>query len=234
MIRLICMLSNFYTYKQQAINLREQGFTYSEIISSLQVRIPKSTLSTWFKNITLSEKAKKRLNTIINEKIKTAHQAALYTNKINRKRYLKEVEERVTHLKNFKKDIDIAKIVLAVLYLGEGAKGKRRAFMLGNSDPKIIRLFLRLMRKCYTIDESKFRCTLQCRADQDIPYLEKYWTAITNIPPSQFYKARIDPRTIGKKSKKPEYKGVCRIDYFSADIYNEIEKIIEIVCDMGL
>ena len=78
------------------------------------------------------------------------------------------------------------------------------------------------MRNCYNIDESKFRCTIQCRADQDIPYLEKFWLRLTKIPKKQFYGARVDPRTIGKPSLKPDYKGVCRLDYFSARIYNEL------------
>jgi len=228
------MVSKFISYKKEAIALRKQGFTYSEIKNALGVLISKSTLSTWFKGLKLSANSQKRLSNAINERTKIAHRAALLSNKVKREKYLKGVENRVIHLKKFSDDIDIAKIILAVLYLGEGAKGARRSFMFGNSDPKVIRLFLKLLRECYVIDETKFRCTLQCRADQNIPFLEKFWRDVTNIPPAQFYKARIDARTIGKKSKKPEYKGVCRIDYFSADIYCEIEKIIEIICNKGL
>ncbi|PIR44326.1 hypothetical protein COV23_00575 [Candidatus Wolfebacteria bacterium CG10_big_fil_rev_8_21_14_0_10_31_9] len=105
--------------------------------------------------------------------------------------------------------------------------------MFGNSDPNIIYLFLKLLRYCYDIDENKFRCTLQDRADQNIKKLEKFWRLVTKIPKKQFYKARIDPRTIGKISKKPEYKGVCVIDYFSADILNEFKKIVEVIYKNG-
>jgi len=101
--------------------------------------------------------------------------------------------------------------------------------MFGNSDPPIITLFLSLLRRCYNIDENKFRCTLQCRADQNIPKLEKFWSQVTKIPMPQFYKARIDPRTIGKPSRKPDYKGVCRIDYFSGDIFMELKQIMEVI-----
>lgn len=231
------MVSKFFKYKLRAIELRKQGFTYGEIRKCLNVKIPKSTLSIWFKGLHISLKAQTRLNSVISFKIKKANTAALLANRKKREIYLKGIINRILCLKKYlesEKDTDIAKIILAVLYLGEGAKGKRRSFMLGNSDPKIIKLFLKLLRKCYPIDENKFRCTLQCRADQDIKTLEIFWSNITGIPLSQFYKARIDPRTIGKKSKKPEYKGVCRIDYFSADIYTEVEKIIEIICNMGL
>ena len=57
----------------------------------------------------------------------------------------------------------------------------------------------------------------------------KFWSKITNIPLSQFYKARIDSRTIGKKSKNLNYKGVCRIDYFSAEIAIELMQISKII-----
>lgn len=59
--------------------------------------------------------------------------------------------------------------------------------------------------------------------------LEKFWSSLTKIKPSQFYKAQIDVRTIGKKTIKLHYKGVCRIDYFNADIYNELKVIGEII-----
>ena len=93
----------------------------------------------------------------------------------------------------------------------------------------VIQLFLNLLRYCYDIDETKFRCTLQCRADQDIKKLEKFWSQITRIPLSQFYKARIDPRTNGRPSRNLDYKGVCRIDYFSADIFMELKQIVAVI-----
>ena len=228
------MISKFISYKQKAINLRKRGFTYGEIIKSLNVCIPKSTFNVWFKNLTLSNIACNRLNNARSLKQKESHMRALEANKKKRENYLEEIKKRTKYLEKYLDNNDIAKIVLAMLYLGEGAKNSGRAFMLGNSDPKVVKLYLNLLRKCYIIDEKKFRCTLQCRADQNIPKLESFWNKVTGIPKTQFYKARVDPRTIGKKSKKPEYKGVCRIDYFSADIYNEIEKIIELICKTGL
>jgi len=228
------MTSTFIYYKQEAIILRKKGFTYGEIKKYLGIPIPKSTLSLWFKRITLSNIACNRLNNARSLKQKESHMRALEANKKKRINYLEEIEKRTKHLEKYLDNNDIAKIVLAMLYLGEGAKGPRRSFMLGNSNPKVVKLYLNLLRKCYIIDEKKFRCTLQCRADQNIPKLENFWHKVTGIPKTQFYKARIDPRTIGKKSKKPEYKGVCRIDYFSADMYNEVEKIIELICKTGL
>ena len=227
------MKAQFTKFKKDAIMLRKSGRTYSEITAQLGVKIPKSTLSTWFKHITLSPRQKIRLDRIIKNNIRKGVMIALASNRIKRAKYLQEVYSRVEYLGKIFENKEVAKISLAVLYLGEGAK-TRSSIMFGNSDPLIISLFLRLLRYCYSIDESKFRCTLQCRADQDIKKLEKFWSHITKIHLNKFYKAQVDPRTIGKISKKPEYKGVCRIDYFSADIFNELMKIVEVIDKTGI
>lgn len=48
---------------------------------------------------------------------------------------------------------------------------------------------------------------MQCRADQNIEDLEKYWLSKVKIPREQFYKAQVDHRTIGKPTKKRIIKG---------------------------
>lgn len=223
----------YTSYKPEVIALRKQGKTYGEIQKAIGLKIPKSTLSNWCSSVSLTYQQKLNIENKIISNINRGRMIAIEVNRIKRAAYLKSIEKKVLHLKNKLKDKDIAKIALAMLYLGEGLKRKNASIMLGNSDPEIIKLFMKLMRHCYDIDETKFRCTLQCRADQNIKKLEKFWSNITKIPLDKFYKAQIDPRTIGKKTKKTDYKGVCRIDYFSGDLFNEIIKITEIL-SMGL
>ena len=215
--------------KNKAIALRKKGKTYGEIRNTLKMPLPKSTLSLWFKDIKLSNRQKINLRENIKNKIIQGQIKAHKQIKEQRRKYLQEVEGRVIHLKIAMENKDAAKIALAMLYLGEGFKHRKGSMAFGNSDPGTIKLFMKLMRRCYEIDESKFRCTLQCRADQNIRKLEKFWSEVTDIPPNKFYGARIDPRTIGIPTKKLEYKGVCKIDYFSADIYNELIKISEVL-----
>ena len=222
------MLSTFSHHKKRAIELRRLGKSYGEINNFLNAKIPKSTLSHWFRNIYLSEKQKNRINLLTLDRINTARVKAIAVNKAKRNNYLKHIREKVVHLPIFLNNKDVAKTALGMLYLGEGSKTRRGALMFGNSSPDIIKLFLKLLRNCYDIDESKFRCTVQFRADQNPKILEEYWSYITKISKSHFYKTSVDMRTVGKPSRKPEYKGVCRIDYFSADIYNELI----ILCDL--
>jgi len=223
------MRSRYYHLKPKIITLRKTGRTYSEIRKIIGIDIPKSTLSNWCGNIPLSSQQRQRVEHLMKIGTDKGRATALVVNKLKREKYIRSVKDRVIHLADKLKNRNTSKIALTMLYLGEGSKNNRGSLMFGNSDPLIVRLFLNLLRYCYNIDEKKFRCTLQCRYDQNIPKLEKFWSKITGIPPSQFYKARIDPRTIGKPSKKLDYKGVCRIDYFSGDIFMELKQIIVVI-----
>ncbi len=214
--------------REQVIKLRRQGKTYSEIQSRLGLIIPKSTLSYWCRNTPLPLNYQRKIQEYNKINLNKARKIALIVNKIKKEKRLQLILSHNLHLSGILKNQDVAKVALAMLYLGEGSK-ERGALTFANSDPFIISLFLRLLRYCYNLDESKFRCTLLCRADQNIKKLEEFWSQITKIPLSQFYKARIDPRTIGKPSKKLNYKGVCRIDYFSTDIFIEMTQIPKII-----
>jgi len=216
--------------KNQAIKLRKKGLTYSEIVSLLNVRIPKGTLSFWCKNLTLPNDYQKKIKNINKLNLEKARVKAIEAAKTTRQKQIDAIKIENGHLLRDIQNINVAKIALAMLYLGEGSKNRKRGSLsFGNSDPKVITLFMDLMHKVYKLDESKFRCTLLCRADQDIEKLEKLWSSITKIPLAQFYKAQIDPRTIGKPTKKIDYKGVCKIDYFSAKIFAELLEIPNIL-----
>jgi len=228
------MKSKFYSLKSKIIQLRKTGKTYGEIIKLVNKNIPKSTLSDWCSEIYLSSEQRKTIDEKIKNNCEKGRAVAWAVNKERRKKYLESIIERNKHLSGVLRNKDVAKVALAVLYLGEGSKRKNATVMLGNSDPNIINLFLKLLRFCYKVDEKKFRCTLQCRADQNIILLNNFWSKVTEIPLSQFYKARMDPRTIGKPSKNLDYKGVCRIDYFSADTFTDLMEIGKIVCSEGL
>jgi len=229
------MKSHFYSLKPRVISLRKSGKTYGEIIKLIGENIPKSTLSDWCSKIYLTSNEKQIIDKKIKENCKKGMEIARIINKRRRGEYLKSIIDRNQHLSKILDDVNVAKVTLSILYLGEGSKNiKRSSLCFGNSDPFVIDLFLNLIRKCYKVDEKKFRCTILCRADQDIINLEKFWQKVTKIAKSQFYRTRVDSRTIGKPSKNLNYKGVCRIDYFSADIFLDLMQIPKTIHKMGL
>lgn len=212
--------------------LRSLGKTYGEIIKSVGFSIPKSTLSYWCQNVRLPQDYSKRIAKINNLNLNKGRKIAVLINKINREKLLKEIEKNNFPIAKRIADKKVAKIALAMLCLGEASKYNpktRSSFSLGNSDPRIIILFLQLLKICFNFNIEKVRCTVQCRADQDTKKLEDYWLKLTKIPKRLFYKTRIDPRTKGKPTKKITYKGVLRIDYFDRKVQLQLESLANLI-----
>lgn len=216
--------------KQRAIKLRLEGMLYSEINEALGSCIPKSTMSGWFKAIVLSPESRKIIDEKIGDSLLRSQAVSVEMSKVRREQSIRGIQEVNSHLADkLHSDADTAKIALVILYMAEGSKHTSSQIAFGNSDPYIIRMFLHLLRSCYTLASDKFRCTVQCRADQNITELEKFWSKITGIPPWQFLKAQVDRRTIGKPTRKGDYKGVCKVNYYSASIYHELIAISKII-----
>jgi hypothetical protein len=216
--------------KLKAIQLRQKGLTYPEILDALNVSVAKSTLSVWFSDLDLCQKAKECLQNKLQTQRDRARNFALQKNKDNRNNYLAGLKKKHKNIVSEISSLNSSLIALSMLYLGEGGKRGGHTYF-GNSDPEIITLFLVFLRRCFAIDEKKFRITVQCRADQNSKELEVFWSEISGVPLDQFYATRVDKRSIGKRTKKISYKGVCRIDYFSAEVFNELTIIKELIVE---
>jgi len=217
--------------KNSALQLRLKGLTNIEIQSKLRTKVPKSTLSFWFKNLKLSNDAEQRLIGLNLKHLSNIREKALKVNKLKRERFLQSIEYNNIPISVEISSLGCAKIALAMLFITEGSKScKRTGFLsFGNSNAEIVLLFLTLLKRCFDYNENKIRCTVQCRADQNVMELESYWVEITGISRDKFYKAQIDKRTNGKPTKKSNYKGVLRIDYFSSRIPYELENLAKLI-----
>ena len=216
--------------KNKVKKLRESGLTYREINKRMGEKISKSSLSFWCKGIKLNNSQKTRIKLISENNLKNARLKAGLVNKNKRLCRLKKIKKDNINIANLLKNKSVSKLIVSCLYLAEGGKSRTGGLCFGNSDPDIIKLFLYALRKTYNINESKFRCTLQCRADQNVEFLEKFWSKITRIPMSQFYHVQVDKRSIGKITQKINYKGVCRIDYLDGKVFDEIMIVGGIIC----
>ena len=210
--------------------LRTRGYTYSEIQKKLGFTVPKSTMSYWSKDVSVPKFYKGKVRKLNSKNLEKARNVAWIVNKVKRERYMKDIRARAKVLCSKIDDLDIRKLILAVLHLGEGAKWKsHHGLMLGSSDPDIILLYIKLLESCYNISRSEFRCRVSYRVDQDIDVLQEYWSKITRIPLANFYKTKPDPRTAGKKTKNKNYMGVCVIMRKGTEIQLELEAIPKIV-----
>jgi hypothetical protein len=215
--------------KEKAVSLRKSGLTYTEICQKLGYQVPKGTMSYWCKNIELAPELKEKLRRENLKHLDRVRAKALGSNRLKRAEYLEGLRRDNLHLVE-KIDRDTAKVALAMLYLGEGSKWKSHSgLQLGNSDPKLIRLYINLLDMCYDISRSKLRARISYRADQDIEELQRYWSSETGLESSQFYNTTPDKRTIGKETKRQGYKGVCVISGGGTKPQLELQTIAEII-----
>ncbi|EKE00032.1 MAG: hypothetical protein ACD_22C00102G0003 [uncultured bacterium] len=216
---------------KEAIRLRKTGLSYTEIRTLLRPRIALSTLSSWLKAIELDPGMSRVLKDNNRKKILANQHKAVQKNRSKREAFLNSLSEKNNIVSVKIDDVSTAKIALAMLCVGEASKHSSGHFTFGNSNPMIIETFLCLLKKVYRdkYDCRKVRCTVQCRADQDILELQKYWQKVTGVVENQFYRARVDRRSVGKITTKRSYKGVLRVDYFDTGIQLDLEDLAKLV-----
>lgn len=224
------MKKHGFIIRQKAKLLRSNGKTFSEIKKALKVNIPKSTLSLWCKDVDLPSWYKEKLDALNFKNLTKAQKMACISNRAKQSKRLQELRDKNAHLPEKLHDKDILKMLLAMLYLGEGAKWKtHRGLYLGSADPNIIKLYMRLLYLCYGVGPGNFKGRVCYRADQNLESLQKYWSRVTSIPIKNFYKSKPDSRTIGKTTKKKGYKGVCSLTCGGTHIQLELETIPRLI-----
>lgn len=197
--------------KQYAISIRKKGATLIQI--SQIVGISKSTASNWVQGIQLR---KKHHNSINLKKANVKRQN-------NKQKVLSIIEKRAkTTINKVSKNRNTYKTLCSFLFWAEGGKTES-GIAFTNSDPKMIYSFLTLLRKGFSIKETKFRAILHLHEYHNENELIKFWSKITSIPKSQFYRSYKKPNT-GKR-KKRDYKGCIRVNYYDWTVARELKYI---------
>lgn len=217
--------------KREVLFLRKLGKTYHEINEIVKEKIPKATLATWCKGITLSPSARDRIYEINTEASVRGREKALAINKVKRESYLSSLRQEYIPIAKYIHRRTTALIALSMLCLGEATKygNKPTKFSFANSNYKIIIIFLKLLILVPNFNKDKLRGCVQCRADQNQAELESYWQFISGIPKQQFYKTQVDPRTLGKPTLRTNYKGVFCVIYLNSETHISLEILADLV-----
>jgi hypothetical protein len=200
--------------KTKAISLRKQGYSYNEICHTLGVA--KSTCSVWLRGIKLSEQAISRL---VDRKISGQRNAALTLRQYREERdnYIQgKVRKSLTEMKLTS---ETEKLICAILYWGEGSKGESR-LTFTNSDPVMVKTFLRLLRKNFKLREEKLSATLHLHEYHHTATQLKFWSGLTKIPQGRI---GIYRKVNTGKRKKINYQGCISVRYHDVRIAREIE-----------
>ncbi len=173
--------------KSKAIYLRKDGKSYNEIIRILRIR-SKGTLSNWFKDIKLSEKSLNKLS----KNNALAYKRGLHM--ANKKRREKIDQENLLSYNESKSSVgriskETLKMIGVSLYWAEGMKSERVApsLIFSNSDPNMIKVYLRFVREILNISEDKIRAGIHIYSSIKEIEAKKFWSSITKLPIDRFY-----------------------------------------------
>lgn len=169
--------------RKEAIKLREEGCSLKEICKILNVA--KSSVSTWVRNVQLTQ-----------DQIKHLKEKGFYKEIIEKRRFTRLLNEQskrqkiIDFAKNEIKSLSTRELWLigTILYWAEGGKTNRSLVRFSNSDTETIKFMMVFFRKVCKVPEKSFRGYLHIHPHLDHIEAEKYWSSVTQIPLNQFYK----------------------------------------------
>lgn len=213
-------------FKQNAIKLRNQGYSIKEIADKF--KISKSTASLWCSGIELDEHAQNRL---AERKILGQYKSIEIATKKRKLAEEKRIQQVSQYLSKIKMSKELAKLCCALLFWCEGSKSKI-SVRFTSSDPSLIGLFLSLFRTGYSLEERKFRALVHVHEYHDEPAQKLFWSRITGIPLLQFHRSYKKPNT-GKR-KHDNYPGCLSVTYYDANLAKELATIYNVFTQRGV
>lgn len=214
-----------YSYKkEEAIKLRKDGHSYSEILKEIDVA--KSTLSLWLRDVGL---AKKQIQRLTKKKIEASKRGG----QIRRQQRIDKVEiinkKALSDFKYInKRDLWLIGISL---YWAEGSKEKDHShgsgIQFGNSDPRMIKVFIKWLEFVCGIKKSDiiFDIYIHENSKNNLNSVKKYWSEITGFSINNFNKIYFKKHKLktNRKYSKDLYFGLLRVKVKSSS--NLVRKI---------
>jgi transcriptional regulator with XRE-family HTH domain len=200
-----------YQEKNMAVSLRQKGTSIADIAKKLMVS--KSTVSYWCRDVVLSSKAREKI--VLASHRKSTAGILRYTEGLRQKR-IQQTEaamEEGVRMVGRMSERDVLMVGLG-LYWGEGYKKGSQEFGFTNSDPVMIKFYIRWLQTCFGISNKDLilRISINAMHRQRIKEVESYWVREVAIPFTQFTKTSIIKSTIKKVYKNNgEHFGTLRI-----------------------
>lgn len=217
------MISKWFDLRNRAISRRKSGISIGQI--ERELGIPRSTLSGWFKNTHLTEFQKKKL--YLNSKkglVLARKRAVMWHNRQRQLRIRKAQEEAIQTLSKI--DVNnksVLELALAMLYLGEGSKSNLTS--MGNTNPLILRFFIRSIEILFGVSKASIMCDLHLRSNQSAKEAIKYWSRELGLSKTKFIVMK--DKRVAKSKTFAHYKGVCNVRFGRIAIQRRIVHLAE-------
>ena len=122
--------------------------------------------------------------------------------------------------KKIPKNLQNLYLISLALYWGEGSK-TGNTIAITNSDPDIILIFLKFLRKICKVDEKRIHILIHYHSDQNENKLVSYWSSITKVSKSNFYKSTIHTKNKKQSTKRLKF-GTISLRYSDSLLFKEI------------
>ena len=208
--------------KSEAIRMRKEGASYSQIKE--KIKVSKSSLSLWLHDMPLPGKRLRELrdwNVVRIERFRDT---------MRRKREGRWAEVRKRAAKDIgtlnKKEMLIAGLFL---YWGEGGKTKLASTSISNTDLAVIRFFMHWLGTL-GVPKNRLRVHVHLYADMDTKAELKYWSKALGIPLTAFRKPYIkDSKRTGLSYKQKFTHGTCNLIYDNRDVSEYVLMAIDYI-----
>lgn len=197
--------------REEAKKLRKKGLSIGDI--AVIVKVSKSTVSYWCRDITLSPIQIKRIEKHHKKVCVGALLAAA-----ERKRRERIVQTKKSREKGV---VDVGKVskrdlfILGLaLYWGEGYKKGNEEFGFTNSDPKMIKIAIKWLGEVYNVKKEDLilRISINQIHEQRASDVLNYWSKITKVSLVQFTKTSfIKSESKKKHPNHNEHFGTLRV-----------------------
>lgn len=215
--------------KQKAIALRRKGESIKDITKKLSVA--KSSVSVWVRDVQLTKSQLTKLSTkgVSKQLIEKRRSKRLFNEQIKRDQAMSLAGEDIKRISKHE-----LRLIGLCLYWGEGGKTHQGVARISNSDHDVIKVMMRFFREVCLVEEKKFRGHIHTYSHLNSKKAELYWSSVSGIPQSQFYKTYIKQSIVskGKRDKLPYGTFdiyVCNTKLF-LKIMGQIEKIKQLLC----
>ena len=197
--------------KSEAIRMRKEGASYSQIKEKLKVS--KSSLSLWLHDMPLPEKRLRELRDW------NAVRIERFQNTMRDKRESRWAEVRARAARDIgilnKREILIAGLFL---YRGEGGKTVTTCTTLSNTDPSMIRFFMTWLQ-LLGVSKDSFRAKVHLYTDMNVRAELQYWSKALDLPLSSFRKPYVKTSSRSGLSYPQKFThGTCNLMYGNRDI----------------
>jgi len=197
--------------KEKAIQLRHKGMSYSQIKEKLGVS--KSTLSGWLIKYPLTEKRIRQLRDFNPQRIERCRNTKAKKKQERLDLVYKKVKEEIGALS--RRELFLSGLFL---YWGEGYKTAAATTGIANTDPSMIRFFIKWL-KIIKVPPEKIKIRIHIYQDMNKRAVIQYWKKELELPKHCFGQLYVKKsRLTGLSYKNGFGRGTCNVLIYNRDL----------------